>query len=264
MALSKEWKARYLKELSSAISRAEKISELKPGWHFNPYKTMPKTDYQAAQRITELRRVTLTNIERGSAPRNVVYQVDTSFDVPSAGFERGFRVNRKSAPLTSAQYAKAKRAERLQAEVYKEMGLKEPPQPFMAFSNPESVKNYIKARRSRRVIMQNVTDSAQRFKRNFLKSLSKQADMFMSYGMENNYTLAHDIIRKVRGMGDIEVSNILAGLKDRDVSMSTELLGSETNVLSESNLGFVAEAFDVPTNEPEELIEYDWEDIASW
>ena len=245
MALSKEWKERYERELKATVERFAQLSKTFPGWDFKPPKTMPKSDYQAAERITKFKRISQYNIEVGSAPEYVRRNADLSFYIPPVGASRGKTVKAKSAPLTSKQYLRAKRAGERQIEVYRELGIEYEPRPFTDFAHKSSVDKYIKLRRSKKVIMQNALDKAELFKKNFIKSTQSQEEAYLSYGMEDNADLIYKIRLKVREMNAIEVANILTRLQNMDVSMQLELLGSEKNVLSESNLHKVAQAFGV-------------------
>lgn len=237
MALSKEWKERYLTEMAKAHERMAEIAKLYPDWHFEPPKTLPRNDYEAARRITDFKRVNIAAFRAASTPRYVVYW--TNVAIPTRKGEK--REVKKGTKYTRKQVDEALKAWEREVKAWRKLGLEGEPAKYTPGTKIGREK-YIANRKASNV-MYNVQKKGNMFKRNLLKSLHAQKGRFIDMGIEEMVTVTDRIIEKISGMDYVSVWNTLRPYISGDGSsdlFKIELFGSEYNTLSESNLDKVA------------------------
>ena len=244
MALSKEWKERYMREMRAAQKRMDTLTKKYPNWHFEPPKTLPRSDYDAARRVTDFRRVNETAFRAGSTPRYVVYWTDVG--IPTYG--RGTHEVKKGTQFTRRQVTEAEQAWERERKAWKNLGLEGEPARYTPGTKAGREK-YIRHRRSQNVEY-NVQKKAALFKNNILKSLNKQLGRYEDMGLYDLLVTLQRCIDKINDMSYVAVWNAISPYLNKDGSsdlFQSELFGSGLNVLSESNLDKLAMILGVPT-----------------
>lgn len=243
MALSKEWKERYLSEMAKAHQRMSEITKLHPDWHFEPPKTLPRNDYEAARRITDFKRINIKAFKSGTASKYLVYWTDIS--IPTY---KGKKHVTKGQVFTRIQVLAAEKARQREVEAWKKLGLEGEP-PKYTPGTQEGRKKYLERRR-RGNVTGNVMSGFDRLKSNVLKSLNNHLSRYEDMGIEEMFEVTKRIIAKVKDMSPTDIWNKIRPYMNSDGSndlFQAELFGSGTPTLSESNLDKLAQVLGLST-----------------
>ena len=243
MALSREWKESYLSEMAKAHQRMSEIAKLHPDWHFEPPKTLPRNDYEAARRITDFKRVNLTAFEHGNTLKYVVYWTDVS--IPTY---KGKSYPTKGQHFTRRQVADAEQAWEREKKAWEKLGLEGEPVRYRP-GTQKGRRRYIELRSASNVVSY-TQKRVDLFRSNILKSLKKQLGRFIDMGIESMHATCERVISKIESMPSVAVWNTFRTYISSDGTsdlFKTELFGSEFVTLSESNLDKEAELLGLET-----------------
>lgn len=243
MALSKEWKERYLSEMAKAHQRMSEITKLHPDWHFEPPKTLPRNDYEAARRITDFKRINIKAFESGTASKYIVYWTDIS--IPTY---KGEKHVTKGQVFTRRQVLAAEKARQREFVAWKELGLEGEPAEFTP--GTQSGRKKYQERRRRDNVKENVLRGLDRLKANVLKSLNKHLAAYEDMLLDGLYEVTERIIAKMEQMSPVDIWNRIRPYMNPDGSndlFQAELFGSGNPTLSESNLDKLAQVLGLST-----------------
>lgn len=247
MALSKEWKERYMREKKAAELRMEDIRKVFPDWIFEAPKQMPRNDYEAARRITDFKRVNMTAFKAASTPKYVVTKHGKFEMVVGGAGKQKKTVELTKAKITRKQEEDIKKAYDKEKKVASELGLNEyeGSGKLPKFSTSARANQYVLNRSSKSKIRAILTKKADTFKNNLIKSLQSQKSTFLDYGLEDMYNVCVAIIQTLNSMDSISVSNSLVPLMNTNMILKVEAFSSDSDELSESNLSKVADSLGI-------------------